>query len=655
MLRLPFRTPNSALRTPRSGFTLVEMLIAVGLVVLMMTLFATIFQIATGAMSTQKGLAENDQRVRLVLTRLRNDLNGTRNDSSDRNKPYRTFLNLVPWGPDESYSNSVDRYGYFYISENNPDDDTDDVLGLTIQFPQGSPDRFFGRAAVLLPNAGNDYGSGTAYSGPYPQTGNATIDPSTAPAGPYWRNQPDFDDVLGVPNQVGDSEAAEVCYFLRRGNLYRRVLLIRNPNGITPTPKDGTPTDTLAADLSLLTYTGATGGPIRGFWNDFDYSAFNDPNTGGLRFHGGSGTNTNALAVDLGGAAGQNPYCLANPAYRFGFDCSLTGGNPSATYGLPREWIFDSTPQAWFIGRFTHGETSDFNFGYPGTLSGTGGNPMSNATTLSYSTTTGQVGYGGTAYSGPRASEDILMTNVLKFDIKIFDPAASMGPDNAPGVANVDDDGDGNTDILPNGQYDLKELGWPGSDDGDFVDVGHMGLTGFYNAYPNAATGRTAGPRNVPITMKYKFMTFPATPLDFANAQANPATSQYRYPNDYYNPGYVAGANPPTTATWANRYDTWHPKLDFDYDLPNHKSDPPPYRPFDLGPDGKPGFPGDDDNDGNVDFMPNGDIDIKELGWPGSDDRPIPLSAIQIKITFFDPASQQVREVTLVQSLLYTP
>jgi len=50
----------------RAGFTLVEMLVAVAVVVVMMSLFAQIFQMATSSMSLQKGMAENDQRVRLV-------------------------------------------------------------------------------------------------------------------------------------------------------------------------------------------------------------------------------------------------------------------------------------------------------------------------------------------------------------------------------------------------------------------------------------------------------------------------------------------------------------------------------------------------------------------------------------------------------------
>ncbi len=145
------------------------MLVAVGLVVLMMTLFATIFQIATSAMSTQKGLAENDQRVRLVMNRLRNDLNGIKNDANDPGRPYRTFRNLIPFAANETALpnfNPTDRNGYFYISENNPDDDTDDVLALTVQYPSTASDQFFGQAAIVFPDttAGASYGPGN--SGP---------------------------------------------------------------------------------------------------------------------------------------------------------------------------------------------------------------------------------------------------------------------------------------------------------------------------------------------------------------------------------------------------------------------------------------------------------------------------------------------------------
>src|SRR5437879_98823 len=46
------RNPKSEIRNQFRAFTLVEMIVAVGLIMLMMVLFATIFQLATGAMST---------------------------------------------------------------------------------------------------------------------------------------------------------------------------------------------------------------------------------------------------------------------------------------------------------------------------------------------------------------------------------------------------------------------------------------------------------------------------------------------------------------------------------------------------------------------------------------------------------------------------
>src|SRR5262245_63374279 len=124
------RSPETA------GFTLVEMLVAVAVVVVMMTLFTTIFQLATGAMQKQKGLAENDQRVRLVVTMLRNDLRTSKTDPVTGNPAqYRTFRWLVPIAPGDVTTPPAvpagstidvvnDRQGYFYISEGDPFDDT---------------------------------------------------------------------------------------------------------------------------------------------------------------------------------------------------------------------------------------------------------------------------------------------------------------------------------------------------------------------------------------------------------------------------------------------------------------------------------------------------------------------------------------------------
>ena len=148
-------------RSGRTGFTLVEMLVSVTLVLLMMTLFAEIFQMATGSISTQRGIAELDQRSRTCFTVMRGDLDK------------RTFWNVVPYGIDpvtndpettvegvpsrleESPISFGNRHGYFYISENDTGNDTDDVLQLTVSSLVKRKDAddtpYFGKALELVP------------------------------------------------------------------------------------------------------------------------------------------------------------------------------------------------------------------------------------------------------------------------------------------------------------------------------------------------------------------------------------------------------------------------------------------------------------------------------------------------------------------------
>lgn len=214
---------------------------------------------------------------------------------------------------------------------------------------------------------------------------------------------------------------------------------------------------------------------------------------------------------------------------------------------------------------------------------------MSSTSTAVYGATTGIVQFAAnTDAAGPRVGEDIIMSNVLAFDIKVWDPAASVGPDGLPGYAGIDDDANGTPD-------DNSELGTFGSDDGTWVDIGNASGFGWYCA--------------------------PATPA------LNPNV-------------YFSNPNPAAPAMASNRYDTWGPTVNISG---NPGNDAPPYRPVYRGPDGKPGVSGvDDDFDGKVD-------NASELGWPGSDDF-APLNAIRITIRFYDITTNQVRDVTAVYS-----
>jgi hypothetical protein len=306
----------------------------------------------------------------------------------------------------------------------------------------------------------------------------------------------------------------------------------------------------------------------KNFWTDFDFSAYFNPaaTPPGPAFFG---------AGDMQDATGGIS-TLLDPQNRWGFDGTSA---PGAGWGLPKEFVNGN-----FIGRYVHAETSDLAFAYPATLSGPSGNPMANTNAqIGYNAATGRAQYNKsgtfTDFSGSRVGEDALMTNVVAFDVKVWDPAGSFGPDGKPGISGIDIDGDG---VANN----IQELGAVGSDDGDWRDVGHAGLIGFYRA---------------------------------ANCQ-----------NLYYG---------------ANRYDSWGPNVNIDGTAGN---DAPPYRPVFLGPDGRPGMSGIDD-DGI-----NGVDDPGEIGFVGSDDF-APLTAIKITIRFYDVTSKQIRDVSGVFSLTFQP
>ena len=513
-------SPFSILHSPssipprRSAFTLVEMLVSTVLVVMIMLMFATVFQLAAGAMQKQKGMAENDQRARTLTTLIHTDLQN------------RTFENITPYFPNEqppptgsiSFTN---RLGYFYYSENDVTNPTDDVLQFTVTVPDDSP--LYGRAALL--GANTDL------------------------------NQPEGDDGAInanalVDNNTGASRSAEVSYFLRNGNLYRRVLLIRTPYVDDPGERPA------VSPFVPGNYT--SGSAV--FWRDFDYSAF---------FNTFAGTPTTQLndTDSLNNATNAGTFPIAIPSTRFGH---FNGNQPN-----PRE--FDDN--GGFFGRFTKQETSHSAFAYPAMDSN---NPFdTDAMPAVVVNANGMVNGFSDELDGRGA--DILLSNVHAFDVKILDAAYDE-------------------DINANSVLD------PGEDQNG-----------------NSLLDRTGG---------------------FANLGHAAPGGDYRKANDRHaNPNALHTYGPTTQAN--NRvFDTWHPDIDLDNISAPLARAQPPYRAARSGPDGAPGVAGvDDDGLGGTD-------DQYELGWPGSDDVVLPLNAIQITVRFFDVSSDQMRQLTIVQSLV---
>ncbi len=178
-MKTAFRTPRPA--NYRRGVTLIEMLVAVALLVLMMTIIVQVFAAATGAVSTQRVYQELDTSLRQVDTMLRQDLAGV------------TARFTPPLDPQKNL-------GYFEYIENsfadNQGEDADDCLKFTAKAPEGQV--FTGR--MFLQNAMNAPLGGL----------------SAAQQSVYYNSQP-----VTITSQY-----AEIIYFLRNGNLYRRVLLV---------------------------------------------------------------------------------------------------------------------------------------------------------------------------------------------------------------------------------------------------------------------------------------------------------------------------------------------------------------------------------------------------------------------------------------------
>jgi hypothetical protein len=570
-----------------------------------------------------------------------------------------------------------------------------------------------------------------------------------------------LDPVGANPNNTGASQYAEVVYFLRHGNLYRRVLLIRQPydNSSAPTVGSSQPydTDTPATALVPGAYPPyVTGEGSGNYWTDFDYSArlvattwqpattYGSPNptslitppqlvvipnpanghtytatTAGISgggqpawplTAGGTvtdgtvtwtadvtpafdflGTGTGTVEDSLNNLLATPPYPagtalpIARPDNRFGFDqtySTLVTAPASATLfnGVPREFAFqynsgtNSVTGAFaplgpmfFFGRYTQEETSNSAFQFPGDLPAVAGAnflPMGPASLLALDSNNYTMwlldGNPPTTpkslAGGQRRGEDILLTNVVSFDVKLWDPHYSESA--------------GGLDVNRNGVID------PGP--GGFADIGHAAAGDFSranNAFP------VYGPQ-----------------IDSGYNLTGLAANTWAPAFTYQRPLQATGI----TYNFNNVFDTWYPAFNFDnlprvYDTPappNAALDttvfaPAPYRPR-LGNPWTPNTPyafgalvdprntangyvyqcvtpggGTSQTAAQLAATLPGNVDPFSLSDPyqanilsGLDgtvqwqaQAPVGVQAIQITVKYLDPTQNLLRQVTIVQSL----
>ncbi len=545
------------------GFTLIEMLISVALVLLMMVLFAEIFGLASESMTLQQAIADGDQQVRSFTTVFRSDIQK------------RTFQTLVPFDNQEDPELAgvpfSDRQGYLYISLNDPENATDNMLQFTV------------RSTIVDENSDD-----TEYFGK--STGIVQQNPAIA-AGIASQNvrrnrqQPEHDDGDLSNNFTASSSAAEIAYFMRAGRLYRRVVLIREPlissgtNSAQPqlTWDDSAGGGPLATPREYLRYNDpnipslpqTVGGqylkydPVAGFvpsddyWLDFDHGAYQaiaevPVGSGtfvvdGAEMVGVSLLDNSRLSRPTAPALGNKLARTFNSSTgqvfgvprssRFGFD-QATGTSREFSHASP------SVPGFSFLGRFTLEEMSHprFNFPQNPAIDSGGaviGNPMS-YTSFPAAVDAGLFPNGAVDEfeGGSRRGQDLLLSNVHEFDIDIWDDSL-----------------------------------------GAFVKLGHQ-LSWSEDRNNNGTLDSGED-----VNGNGSIDTFPGDYHRFRNNQLQAGLIDV--------PGNSAAWNAGQFSRWTGRtFDTWHPKADLDGDaaLPNDWV-PPPYRAMTYYPPASPSGP----------------------------------------------------------------
>lgn len=573
MHALSFRAPSA-----RRGFTLVEVLVATVLVLIMLATVVSVFASMSDSMKDSRAMIEVNDRVRYTKDRLQLDLAGV------------TVPMLPPRRPESGE-------GYFEY----------------IEGPVGP---------ILPPQTGTFYDI----------DGDGNTDPDSTVG--------DNDDILmfttrsaGEPfvgkaetaNGTAQSQVAEVCWFLRGTTLYRRQLLV----------------------APGLETTLTAGWAIRpGFYANNDISVRQEGGTHDWRRGGTAGLRLNTLGdlTKRENRYGHQPWAYPHDARFWGLlglptlrECASVDGaafiwpfpltaNLVNGANVQNSPYFASNPQVIVPapGTMAAIETmNDFsNAMNPWRFLLNGGTFDAWDTPNPWSQTNPVTGNLAAYSDSTRIADDVILTNVLSFDVKAWDPGAPVFQ-NASATATIE----------PTGEY--PEQHWykynratpfdpprrffeTGVDFsaltpaerpigfGAYVDLNYLGGMDVNIGYPQSDLVSSGMPQS-----------------DFFG----PGENVFLVGQDSTAPPLLPNAAPAVYDTWSTHYE--HDGFDQD-DGGTGAVD-----------EGSNGF--DDNNQGGVD-----DVTEKEAPPP----YPVPLRGIQVKIRVFDPGTRQIREVTVVQDFV---
>lgn len=595
--------PHTRAPSARDGFTLVEVLVATVLVLIMLATVVSVFANMSDSMSDSRSMIEVNDRLRYTKDRLQLDLAGVTVPMLPPRRPesgegYFEYIEgpIGPILPPPQFDSNRDGVINTLDDIDSTVGDNDDILMFTTR-SSGEP--FVGR----------------------------------------------FKTIRGSTTTI-QSQVAEVCWFLRGTTLYRRQLLVA---------------PAMETVLDAGNDPGASAPPRNwrtdqefNFYANCDLSVRQEGGTHDWRSGGtaavGLQLNTLGDLTKRENRYGHQPWAYPHDARFWGAlglptlrECSDPRWPFPLTNTLVSGAIADNSPLYAAALRQNYIVPSDGTTALPMgslvddasanprvlTLTGTVDSWRNPYPWSQTDQTTGTLdGYG----NGGRIADDVILTNVLSFDVKAWDPGAPIFQD--PATLEL---------ISPSGMFPeqnvyklnaTKTAPQPFFDQasdfntlgtgrpvayGDYVDLNYLGGLGPDFQYP---------PTNYPANFPQShFFGLGRSPLGDPNSFL-----RYRlagYPSD-------ASIAVPTNAAPAV-YDTW--STHYEHDGFNQDGDTVAGAP--LVDEGTNGF--DDDGIGGVD---------DELEKEAPPPYPVPLRGIQVKIRVFEPGTRQIREVTVVQDFV---
>ncbi len=666
--------PHVLLGSARPAFTLIEILVAMVLTLMMMGMVVTIFALVTDSVAASRGTITMTDRLRTARSLLQSDLDGI-------------TVTPVPPRPVDAAD------GYLEIIEGPVGPVVPPQTSRNFAYEGGdlnsNPIPKSNDDPTALYNIDED--AEPEYDTTVGDNDDVLMFTTKSDAEPFIGRFTQFDNTGAMTVKTVTSQVAEVAYFLRGTTLYRRVLLVLpdypDPNPDTPSVREDLPAAPgyyANYDISVHQEGGpfdprAAGGPPRLVPNTLADLARREYRYGhqpwayphDARFWGRLGLPTLqecTFMSDLDNDANTQPVAMwpfplqipnppwgsyqdqyfypnrppiivpfgrRNPANNLPFviltDIYLSGAYRDAVPPIVVA-LRNSRGELQYApnGSFTE-EFDAWNRANPWEDVHASGALASYVARAGFENSEGSV----------RFNEDVLLENVLSFDLKVWDPGAPLFsyPDasQADSVVTPND-----PRYLPDcllkddGNPQTNGTRWPPIGFGAFVDLNYMCLVGDTNTDGVIDFPPTYVPANyaLPIMPQFHHAGNPRSQLSGTPPLKQVVKSLWadesqRLPGPFvFNHG------------WSAVYDTGTDYYERDGLLIRDHKDNPTF----LDPNGRPivdqatnGF--DDDRQGGVD-------DAGEREAPPPYDAP--LEAIQIRIRLFDPPTRQIREVTVV-------